>query len=76
MINAAENAGGVPALKGVWNGEDDELGLRNGKEYEIIGYSKAFDSYGVVDETGISYLYPREGFDITEKYPEPPLRAE
>ena len=71
-----KNGEGSPALKSVWNGEDDELGLRNGKEYIIIGYSKTFDSYGVVDETGISYLYPREGFDITEKYPEPPLREE
>ena len=61
-------------MKGIWRGEDDELGLRNGKEYEIIGYSRGFDAYGVVDETGISYLYPKEDFDITEQYPEPPER--
>lgn len=63
-------------MKGIWRGEDDELGLINGKEYEIIGYSKGFDAYGVVDETGISYLYPREDFDITEETPEPPIREE
>ena len=63
-------------MKGIWKGEDDELGLRYGKEYEIIGYSKGFDSYGVVDETGIPYLYPADEFEITEKYPEPPLRKE
>lgn len=67
-------------MKGIWIGEDDEFGLRYGKEYEFVGYSEAFDSYGVVDETGIyygyAYLYPRELFVITEPLPEPPLRKE
>lgn len=63
-------------VKAIWRGEDDELGLRNGKEYEIVGYSKGFEAYGVVDETGIAYLYPVEDFDITEPLPEPPIRKE
>ena len=63
-------------MKAIWRGEDDELGLRNGKEYEIIGYSKDYYAYGVIDETGISYLYPCEDFDITEELPAPPMREE
>lgn len=63
-------------MKAIWRGEDDEFDLRNGKEYEIIGYSKAFDAYGVVNETGISYLYDPEDFEITERFPAHPLREE
>ena len=67
-------------MKGIWRGEDDELGLRCGREYEIIGYSETFDAYGVVDEVGatyqppIAYFYPREEFEITEEYPAPQAR--
>ena len=61
-------------MKGIWRGEDNEMGLRTGKEYEIIGYVPAFDAYGVVDESGDSYLYPVEDFDITEEEPKPPVK--
>ena len=63
-------------MKGIWLGEDDEFDLRKGKEYEFIGYSPAFDAYGVVNEIGISYLYDREDFEITEPLPAPPIRQE
>ena len=63
-------------MKVIWRGEDDELGLRNGKEYEVIGISKIFDAYGIVDETGYAHLWPIDGFEISDPYPEPPLRKE
>ena len=63
-------------MKGIWKGESDEFGLINGKEYEIIGIDEDLDAYGVVDETGDSYCYPMELFEITREYPKPPVRRE
>lgn len=60
-------------MKGIWIGKDSDTGLRNGKEYEILGYVPAFEAYGVRDESGESYLYEVEGFEITEKEPAPPV---
>ena len=55
-------------MRGIWRGEDDELGLRIGKEYEILGEDPDLKGmYGVVDETGDSYLYPIEDFEITQE---------
>lgn len=56
-------------MKGIWRGEDDELGLRYGKEYEILGKDRDFDLYGVIDETGDSYLYDIDSFEITDDSP-------
>lgn len=63
-------------MKAIWRGEDDLVGLRYGKEYEILTISRAYDCYGVIDETGVDYLYPMEDFEITEEYPPAPLRSE
>lgn len=55
-------------MKGIWRGEDDEFGLRTGKEYEILGRDADYtDCFGVIDETGEAYLYPAEDFEITEE---------
>lgn len=55
-------------MKAIWRGEDDELGLRYGKEYEILGRDADFhDMFGVIDETGGAYIYPAEDFEITEE---------
>lgn len=59
-------------MKGIWIGEDDELGLRHGKEYEIVGYCRGLDAYAVYDEVGGPYLYDIDGFEITEQFPLPP----
>lgn len=55
-------------MKGIWRGQDDELGLRTGKEYTILGTDEDFpECFGVVDETGEAYLYPTEDFEIVEE---------
>lgn len=54
-------------MKARWIGEDDELCLRHGKVYEVLGVVAGGTLYGVVDETGDSYLYPAEEFEIIEK---------
>lgn len=54
-------------MKARWMGEDDELCLRNGKVYEVLGVVAGGTLYGVVDETGDSYLYPAEEFEIVEE---------
>ncbi len=54
-------------FKAIWRGEDDPLcGLAYGKEYEILGDDLDGTYYGVVDETGDSYLYPAEDFEIID----------
>lgn len=68
-----ENGGSsITVMKGIWIGNDDELALRKGKEYEILGIDEDFDAYVVMDETEDTYLYPMEGFEITEEFPLPP----
>lgn len=55
-------------MRGIWRGEDDALGLRYGKEYEILGRDADFeDFFGVIDETGEAYIYPVEDFEIIEE---------
>ncbi len=54
-------------MKGIWRGEDDVLGLREGKTYEILGEDMHGTMYDVVDETGDNYLYPAEDFEIVEE---------
>lgn len=55
-------------MRGIWRGADDELGLRTGKEYEILGRDADFpDYFGVVDETGEAYIYPAEDFEIVSE---------
>ena len=56
-------------MKGIWRGEDDDLGLRYGKEYELLGIDEDLECYGVVDETGDSYCYPMDCFEITDRSP-------
>lgn len=57
-------------MKAIWRGEDNELGLRNGKEYEILGRDADFpDMFGVYTESGGPYIYPAEDFEITEDDP-------
>ena len=55
-------------MKGIWRGEDDEICLRNGKVYEIVGEEKGAPFvglwYSVIDETGEAFLYPAEDFDL------------
>lgn len=53
-------------MKGIWRGEDDVLGLHEGKVYEILGTE--FDGlwYSVIDESGEDYIYPAEDFEILE----------
>jgi len=53
-------------MKGIWRGDNDPLGLLYGKTYEILGFDCDGLMVGVVDETGISYLYPTEEFEMTE----------
>ncbi|MGN0543363.1 MAG: hypothetical protein ACI4JG_07930 [Acutalibacteraceae bacterium] len=54
-------------MKGVWKGENDELGLLNGKTYDIV--SEEFDGkmFSVVDETGGEYLYPSDDFELVSQ---------
>ena len=54
-------------MKARWMGEDDPLCLRHGKVYEVLGVLADGAWYGVVDETGISYVYPAEEFEIVEE---------
>ncbi len=60
---------GKNKMKGIWKGENDPVfGLINGKEYDILGEDEELKGmFGVVDETGESYLYPAEDFEITEE---------
>ena len=43
-------------MKGVYIGESDELGLINGKTYEIVGEEESLDMYSVIDEKGEDYM--------------------
>lgn len=54
-------------MKGVWKGDNDELGLLNGKTYDIV--SEEFDGkmFSVVDETGGEYLYPSDDFELVSQ---------
>ncbi len=55
-------------MKAIWHGESNEYwGLIEGKEYEILGEKKGW--FGVVDESGDSFMYPKEDFEITEDSP-------
>lgn len=46
-------------------GEDDPLGLRNNKVYEVIAVEK--ELYRIVDETNEDYLFFPEMFEIIEE---------
>lgn len=54
-------------MKAIWKGDSDPLGLINGKEYEVLGTDFNGTMFGVVDETGDSYLYPAEDFEVIEE---------
>lgn len=58
-------------MKGIWRGEDDEVCLRYGKVYEIVGEEKGEPFvglwYSVTDETGEDFLYPAEDFELIEE---------
>ena len=54
-------------MKAIWRGEDDELGLRTGKTYEILSVECDGKMYNVIDETGGDYLYPAEDFEIIKE---------
>ena len=54
-------------MRAIWRGEDDELGLREGKIYEILGEEMGGEWYDVVDETGDNYLYPAEDFELIKE---------
>lgn len=54
-------------MKAIWKGEDDELGLRFGKTYEILSVEWDGGMYNVRDETGEDYLYPSEDFEVIEE---------
>lgn len=55
-------------MKAIWRGENDNSwGLIEGKEYEILGEKGKW--FGVIDESGDSYMYPKEDFYITEDTP-------
>lgn len=54
-------------MKARWIGEDDELCLRNGKVYDVIATKADGTLFAVVDETGESYLYPAEEFEVVEE---------
>lgn len=54
-------------MKAIWRGEDDELGLRTGKTYEILSVEYDGKMYNVIDETGEDYLYPAEDFEIIKE---------
>lgn len=51
-------------MKVKWLGKTDELGLINGKEYDVLSVEK--DWFRIVDESGEDYLYPPEKFEVTE----------
>ena len=51
-------------MKVKWLGKSDDLGLINGKIYEILSIEKQW--YRIVDETGEDYLYPPEKFEIVD----------
>lgn len=53
-------------MKAKWLGEDDDLCLRYGKVYDVLGTESDGMLYGVVDETGESYLYPADEFEVVE----------
>ena len=53
-------------MKAVYIGDSDELGLINGKIYEIVGEEESLDMYSVIDETGEDYMYPRSDFIIID----------
>ncbi|MCQ2604638.1 MAG: hypothetical protein MJ215_06350 [Spirochaetia bacterium] len=50
-------------------GENDPLGLLNGKAYEVIEISEGW--YRIVDETDEDYLFPPELFEIVDENPAP-----
>ena len=55
-------------MKAIWLGENDESwGLIKGKEYEILGEKGKW--FGVIDESGDSYMYPKEDFEVTDDSP-------
>lgn len=54
-------------MRAIWRGDSDPLGLIYGKEYEILGTDFDGTMFGVVDETGDSYLYPAEDFEIIQE---------
>lgn len=54
-------------MKAIWNGKDDEFGLRFGKTYKILSVEWDGKMYNVIDETGEDYLYPAEDFEVIEE---------
>lgn len=53
-------------MKAIWIGDDDELGLRYGKKYEILSKEFSDTLFDVIDETGDDYLYPADEFEIID----------
>lgn len=56
-------------MKVRFTGEDDPLALLNSKVYEVVSVEVGW--YRIIDETGESYLYPPELFEIVQKLPLP-----
>lgn len=53
----------------------DPYALLNKKVYEVLSISKCSGRYRIIDETDEDYLYPKEMFEIVEKYPIPPFET-
>lgn len=53
-------------MKAIWRGENDPLGLLEGKTYDISKVVWDGEMYSVVDETGEEFLYPAEDFEVIE----------
>jgi hypothetical protein len=51
---------------GKFVGESNPLYCINGKEYLIVGEDEFLNAYGVIDETGDSYEYDKDLFEITQ----------
>lgn len=58
-------------MKVVFKGKGTPLSILCGKEYEVLSIECGW--YRVVDETGEDYLYPPDGFQVSESEPAPPV---